>query len=105
MTKSINIEVVYALPEKQKIVKLKLPEGTKAIEAVAASQLSQVFNEIDETDIKLGIYSQHIENEQILKEGDRVEIYRPLVADPKEIRKRRAAEMAQKKKFQKQKNA
>ncbi len=104
MSDKINVEVAYALPDKQKLIDFKVPKGTNAIEAVKLSGVVQFFPDISLEDAHLGIFSQHIEHDQVLKEGDRVEIYRPLLADPKEVRKRRAAEMAAKRTQQKQAN-
>lgn len=101
MSENINVEVAFATPKKQKIIALSLPEGSNALDAIESSKICHLFQELQQSELQLGIYSQSIEPDQILKEGDRVEIYRPLVADPKEIRKRRAAEMAAKRELQK----
>ncbi len=93
----INVEVVYALAEKQSLLSFEITEGLTAIEAVQHSGIIDIYPEIDLENIQLGIFSKSCTNEQILNEGDRVEIYRPLIADPREVRKRRAAEMAAKK--------
>ena len=87
----INVEVAYALPEKQAIVALQVPEGTTALEAATQSGISQKFDDIDLDNAKLGIFAKVVSPGQVLREGDRVEIYRPLIADPKEVRKARAA--------------
>ncbi len=96
MNEELTVEVVYALPQKQQLIQLQLAFGATAKDAVVQSGISRIFPEIDIEALTLGIYSQHIETDYELKEGDRVEIYRPLLADPKEVRKRRAAEMAAK---------
>jgi len=85
-----DVEVAYAKPEQQVIVSLKVPVGTTAKQAIDASGLLKRFPEIDETDIKTGIFGNTCKLEQSLKQGDRVEIYRPLVHDPKEARRQRA---------------
>jgi len=95
---TINIEVVYALPEQQSLLSLQVSDGCTAIEAVRKSEIVKLHPEIDINTINLGIFSKACKNEQPLNAGDRVEIYRPLKADPNEIRKRRAAEMAAKRK-------
>ncbi len=92
MAESINVEVVYALPQRQEIIRLKLPEGSTVQQAVAASGLLQKHPEIDFARNKLGIFGKLSKPETTLRERDRVEIYRPLIADPKEVRKQRAAE-------------
>lgn len=87
----INVEVAYALPEKQAILALQVPEGTSALEAARLSGISDKFDGIDLDNAKLGIFAKVVSPGQVLREGDRVEIYRPLIADPKEVRKARAA--------------
>jgi uncharacterized protein len=87
----INVEVAYATPEQQVIVALKMPEGATAEQAIHASGLLHNFQEIDETDLKAGIFGSVCKLDQLLKQGDRVEIYRPLIHDPKEARRQRAA--------------
>lgn len=88
---SIHVEVAYALPQKQAIVPLQVPAGTTAIEAIHRSGLERQFEDIDADNAKLGIFGKVISPQQALRDGDRVEIYRPLIADPKEVRKARAA--------------
>jgi putative ubiquitin-RnfH superfamily antitoxin RatB of RatAB toxin-antitoxin module len=88
---TIRVEVAYALPEKQAIVELQVAEGTTALEAARQSGLAERFGGIDLENAKLGIYAKVVSPKQVLREGDRVEIYRPLIADPKEVRKARAA--------------
>ena len=85
----IDIEVAYATPREQLIVSLRVPEGTTAAEAVDLSALRIRFPEI-EAHPQLGIFSHKVEPGQVLFAGDRVEIYRPLIADPKEVRRRKA---------------
>lgn len=89
--KRISVEVAYALPDKQAIIELEVPEGTTAIEAARQSGITQKFEGIDLDNAKLGIYARVVSSSQVLREGDRVEIYRPLIADPKDVRKARAA--------------
>jgi putative ubiquitin-RnfH superfamily antitoxin RatB of RatAB toxin-antitoxin module len=87
----IDVEVAYAKPEEQVIVALKIPEGATVGEAVHASGLLSRFPEIDETDLKVGIFGSICKLDQPLRQADRVEIYRPLIHDPKEARRQRAA--------------
>lgn len=87
----ITVEVAYALPDRQQIVELKVPEGTTALQAATQSGITEMFEGIDLENAKLGIFSKPVSPQQALREGDRVEIYRPLIADPKEVRKARAA--------------
>ncbi len=97
----INVEVAYALPEKQKIIELLVKPGTTATEAVRRSGIIKEFPEIDLETAKLGVFGQALGTKGLAKApeyemqpGDRVEIYRPLKADPKEARRRRAAKAA-----------
>lgn len=92
MKSEIQIEVAFATPEKQLIIPVFVKEGTTAIEAVKLSKIEEQFTEIDLKNLVLGIFGKHITPETILREKDRVEIYRPLIADPKEIRRKRAEE-------------
>lgn len=88
----IEVEVAYALPEKQKIIALLVEPGSTAQQAVAQSGIAKEFPEIDLATAKLGIFGQAIKkpSEHALQPGDRVEIYRPLKSDPKETRRKRA---------------
>ena len=95
----ITVEVAYALPEKQALKVLSVPEGTTALEAVKQSGILELFPEIDIEQTKMGIFSQVLGTKGLdkpqqyqLKARDRVELYRPLIADPKEVRRRRAEE-------------
>jgi putative ubiquitin-RnfH superfamily antitoxin RatB of RatAB toxin-antitoxin module len=87
---TITVEVAYALPEKQAILEVRVPEGTTALEAARQSGITEKFDGIDLDNAKLGIFGHVVAPKQVLKAGDRVEIYRPLIADPKEVRKARA---------------
>lgn len=90
MTKEIHIEVAYALPERQFIVPLVVERGTNIEEAIIESGLLERRKEIDLAVNRVGIFSRLAKLTDELQDGDRVEIYRPLLADPKEIRRRRA---------------
>ncbi|MFU2318720.1 RnfH family protein [Rahnella sp. PCH160] len=86
----IRVEVVYALPEKQYMRTVKLEEGSNVEQAVIASGLLELRHDIDLKKNKLGIYSRPVKLVDTVSDGDRVEIYRPLIADPKELRRIRA---------------
>ena len=88
----IPIEVAYALPEHQQIIALHVPAGTTVKEAVERSGILEQFPEITLEKSKLGIFGKLSKADTALRAKDRVEIYRPLIADPKEVRKQRAAE-------------
>lgn len=92
MSEIIHVEVAYALPNKQRIVKLDVPNGTTALQAVSMSKLDEVFEDlVVGPDIKLGVWGKAVTGDRVLAMGERVEIYRPLLIDPKEVRKARAA--------------
>lgn len=92
----IAVEVAYALATDQRLVSLQVPVGTTARQAVALSGLATEFAELDSQNCPLGIFGKALSDPsmRVLEEGDRVEIYRPLIADPKEVRKQRAAKAA-----------
>ena len=92
MAEMINIEVCYALPEKQALVSVKLPHGATLLQALEASGLLEKHPEIDLKKNKFGVFAKLSKPDTVLRDRDRVEIYRPLIADPKEVRKQRAAE-------------
>ncbi|MGS2723681.1 RnfH family protein [Porticoccus sp. GXU_MW_L64] len=98
----ITVEVAYALPQRQQIIELQVAEGTTAIEAVKASGIVAMFPEIEPDSAKMGIFGQALGTKGLkppaeyeLQARDRVEIYRPLTADPKEVRRRRAEKAKQ----------
>lgn len=86
----INIEVAYALPTKQVLIDVAIAEGATVEQAIEVSNILSQFPSIDLKKTKVGIWSRVVRLTETLKDGDRIEIYRPLIADPKEIRKRRA---------------
>ena len=85
----IGIEVVYALAGDQRVVELEVACGTTAGEAVRLSGLLERYPEIDPVTARIGIHGRVVKGDAALCDGDRVEIYRPLVADPKQARRRR----------------
>ena len=85
------VEVAYALPDKQSIISLEVEEGTTIKEAIDASGVLDTYDQIDLTRDKVGIFSKFARLDTVLREKDRIEIYRPLIADPKKVRKERAA--------------
>jgi hypothetical protein len=95
---TIEVEVAYALPDKQKIIKIKVPAGTTAMEMVELSGIVREFPDIDLASAKMGLFGKHLgtkglagPDEYVLQARDRIEIYRPLLIDPKEVRRQRAA--------------
>ena len=100
---SISVEVAYALPEKQKIIPLNVVVGTTAFEAVVQSGIANHFEGLDVETADMGIFGNALGSkglppakEYVLQDHDRVEIYRPLIADPKALRKERAAKARKK---------
>jgi len=92
MAEMISVEVVYAIRQKQEIFSLKIPEGSTVRQAIEACGVLEKYPEIDLAKNKLGVFSKLAKADTPLRNRDRVEIYRPLIADPKEVRKQRAAE-------------
>ena len=86
------VEVAYAIANKQSLISIEVENGTTLKEAVLASGILDTYKEIDLSKDRVGIFSKFATLETILREKDRVEIYRPLIADPKKVRKERAAE-------------
>ena len=87
----LHIEVIYPLPHKQEIIQLQLSRDASVRQAIEASGLLDKYPEIDLTKNKLGVFAKLAKPDSVLRDHDRVEIYRPLIADPKEVRKQRAA--------------
>lgn len=90
MDETLTVEVCFALPARQEVVSVTLPVGATLADAVNASGLQALFPEEDFETLKKGIWGEVKDASQQLRQGDRVEIYRPLVFDPKEARRRRA---------------
>ena len=86
----LKVEIAYALPTKQTLLELLVAEGATVEEAIKQSGILGSFSEIDLQKNKVGIWNKTVKLDTPLKNFDRIEIYRPLIADPKEVRKRRA---------------
>ncbi|HSI27847.1 MAG TPA: RnfH family protein [Methylophilus sp.] len=91
ISEMIMVEVAYALPQRQAIISITVENGTTALEAIQRSGLLLEFPDIALKDCKIGIFGKIVSHNTILKPMDRVEIYRPLIADAKEARRLRAA--------------
>jgi len=89
---SINVEVAYAMPEKQIIRVVNVDVGTTIGAAIVQSGIMMDFPDLELEEAKVGIFGKAAAMTTVLNDGDRVEIYRPLIADPKEVRRKRAAE-------------
>lgn len=86
----IQVEVVYGVPDKQEILTISVDLGTTIEQAIIASDIKSIFPEIDLAVHNVGIWNRSAKLTDVLNDLDRIEIYRPLIADPKEVRKRRA---------------
>ena len=91
MNNKTLIEVAYATPQKQLILECEVEPGTSIREAARLSGIADDFPQIDLEICELGIFGKAVADDYVLADGDRIEIYRPLIADPKEIRRQRAA--------------
>lgn len=92
MTSQITVEVAFAKPDEQVILALHTQEGVTALAAIEASGILAKFPEIDLKQNKIGVFGKLVKPETLLRDKDRVEIYRKLIADPKEVRRQRAEE-------------
>ena len=91
MSEMLNVEVAYALPDKQRIEKLSVAAGTTATEAVAQANLGRFFDDLVEPEaMRLGVFGKAVAGTHVLTEGERVEVYRDLLVDPKAVRRARA---------------
>ena len=91
MSEMTTVEVAYALPEKQRIERLSVPKGTSAQQAVEHANLGRFFDELPKSSsMKLGIFGKAIPAAHELQDGERIEIYRDLLIDPKAVRRARA---------------
>ena len=87
----LAIEVAYALPDQQSLLRLDVPAGTTVEEAVQRSGLLEQYPDINLSSAAMGIFGKQVPAATEVKSGDRVEVYRPLIADPKAARRKRAA--------------
>lgn len=87
---SVWVEVAYATPRKQSILRVEVPAGCTVAQAIERSGIRQEFPDLQVDADTVGIFSHKVPMEQVVQEGDRVEIYRPLLAEPREARRRRA---------------
>ena len=97
----IEVEVVYAAVDRQRLLTVAVPQGTTVRAAVLASGIGREFPEVDLANCPVGIFGKQVAEPEtrVLEAGDRIEIYRPLLADPKEIRRQRAAKAAEAKRL------
>ncbi len=92
MADLIHVEVIYALPEEQKLLTVEVENGTEVRQVILESGVLEEYPELDLDAMKVGLFGKMTTMKQKVRDKDRIEIYRPLIADPKEVRKKRAAE-------------
>jgi putative ubiquitin-RnfH superfamily antitoxin RatB of RatAB toxin-antitoxin module len=92
----IAIEVTYATPEKQVLLRLSVRQGTTVAEGIEQSTIRDEFPDLEMDISRVGIFSRKVSLDYVLREGDRIEIYRPLLVDPKEVRRQKAKSEEQK---------
>lgn len=90
MSATIRVEVAYGLPDRQALVAIEVPTGTTVAEAIEASGIDRKFPDLEVHPGRVGIFGRKVTLDTALRAGDRVEIYRPLLVDPKETRRARA---------------
>lgn len=93
--KLIHVEVVYALPYIQKVIRLTVTPDTQVQDIIEQSGVLEQHPEIDLKQNKVGVFSRNVRLDATVHDGDRIEIYRPLLADPKDIRRKRAEQAKQ----------
>ncbi|MBD1566048.1 RnfH family protein [Vibrio sp. SA48] len=86
----IHVEVVYALPHEQRVLNLVVDKNLNVQEIIEKSGVLELYPEIDLAKNKVGVFSRNVKLDALVRDRDRIEIYRPLLADPKEIRRKRA---------------
>ncbi len=92
MADRIQVEVIYALPEEQNLLTIEVDDGIEVQQAIIESGVLKQYPELDLSAMKVGLFGKMTTMKQKVRDKDRIEIYRPLIADPKEVRKKRAAE-------------
>lgn len=85
----MRISVAIALPSRQEVVEVELPEGAKVADAIAAVKPESRFSGVDLGTVEVGVWGARVARDAVLRDGDRVELYRALKADPKDQRRRR----------------
>lgn len=82
------------MPDRQELITLEVAGGSTVAEAIAQSGLPEMFDGFELNPERVGVFGHKVSLEQVLQDGDRVELYRPLIADPKEVRRQRAVQQA-----------
>ena len=89
-TARLRVEVVYALPDRQVLLALEVKDGTTVQDVIMQSGITRSFPDLDAVNSPVGIFGKRVTRQTLVKDGDRIEIYRPLIADPKSMRRARA---------------
>ena len=93
MADRIHVEVIYALPEEQYLLTAEVEDGVEVRQVILESGVLEQYPELDLDTMKVGLFGKMTTMKQKVRDKDRIEIYRPLIADPKEVRKKRAADV------------
>lgn len=88
----ITVEVVYALPDEQTLLAFEIDQGATAKDVITQSGVLRQYPDIDLATQKIGLFGKVVKLDHQVREKDRIEIYRPLIADPKDVRKKKADE-------------
>lgn len=91
----IHVEVVYALPDEQRVLTQTIDKSLTVEQIIVQSGVLEMYPEIDLSSNKVGVFSRNVKLDATVQDNDRIEIYRPLLADPKEIRRKRAEQAKQ----------
>ena len=86
----VSVEVVYALPDRQLLIAISLPAGSTVADAIKRSNIQASFDGHDLAAMNTGIWGRPVARDHVIEDGDRIEIYRPLEIDPREVRRQRA---------------
>ena len=90
LRRSMQVEVVFAVAERQVLQSVEIPEGSTAADAIESSELAREFPDVDLDRLQAGVWGRPVERDFVLSDGDRVELYRPLAMDPREARRLKA---------------
>ena len=87
---TISVELVFAMPDRQVLRSIDMPEGASVADVIEAGNLAREFPDLGLDELQAGIWGRPVDREQVVRDGDRVEIYRPLEMDPREARRLKA---------------
>jgi putative ubiquitin-RnfH superfamily antitoxin RatB of RatAB toxin-antitoxin module len=86
----IDVEVVLATPPRQVLIALRVPPGSTVADVITASRLDRQFPDVPVAELRTGVWGRVVEREHVIRDGDRVELYRPLLIEPREARRQLA---------------